>query len=260
MSKKSKIYFASDFHLGAPGALSSLDREKKIVTWLNEIQSDAKEIYLVGDVFDFWYEWKRTIPRGHVRILGKLAEICDKGTPVHFFTGNHDLWTFGYLEEEIGLIVHHHPIEINLQGKVCFIGHGDGLGPEDKGYKFLKKVFMNPICQWLFSRLHPNLSFYLANYLSSKSRISNFETDKELFKGEDNEWLVQYAKSILSKKTINLFIFGHRHLPLKIRLNEKSQYINLGEWIQYYSYGVLENGHFDMKFYNSTFTKAVNEK
>lgn len=260
MSERSKIYFASDFHLGAPGSLSSPEREKKIITWLNDIQTDAKEIYLVGDVFDFWYEWKHAVPRGYVRILGKLAEICDKGIPIHFFTGNHDMWTFGYLEKEIGLIVHRNPLEITLQGKNCFIGHGDGLGQGDKGYKFLKKLFISPICQWLFSRLHPNLSFSLANHFSTKSRISNFEKGKKKFKGEEKEWLVHYARSILLKKPMDLFVFGHRHLPLKIQLNEQSQYANLGEWIKYYSYGVLENGHFEIKFYKSKFSKPVNEQ
>lgn len=259
MSKKSKIYFASDFHLGAPNTISSREREKKIIAWLDKIQSDAKEIYLVGDVFDFWYEWKKTVPKGHVRILGKLADICDKGTPIHFFTGNHDLWTFGYLKNEIGLIVHHNPIEINLQGKNCFIGHGDGLGPRDNGYKFIKKLFLSPICQWLFSRLHPNLSISIAHYFSRRSRVSKFQTKKETFSGEENEWLVKYAKSILLKKSIDIFIFGHRHIPLMIQLNETSQYANLGEWIQYYSYGVLEDGQLEIKFYDSKFSRPVNQ-
>ena len=257
MSLKTKTYFASDFHLGVPDHAESIKRERKIISWLNEIQKDAKEIYLVGDVFDFWFEWKRAAPRGHVRILGKLAEICDAGIPVHFFTGNHDLWTFGYLEKEIGLQVHRAPIQVELQGKKCFIGHGDGLGPGDKGYKFLKKIFTNRICQWLFSRLHPNASFWLANYFSDKSRISNVDTD-EIFKGEENEWLVRYSKDILTKEHFDYFIFGHRHLPLDIKLSDNSQYINLGEWVNYNSYGVMENGLLNLNFYDSKFSKPVN--
>jgi len=258
MSAKTKIYFASDFHLGVPSHADSIARERKIVSWLTEIQKDASEIYLVGDVFDFWFEWKRAVPRGHVRILGKLAELCDAGIPVHFFTGNHDLWTFGYLEEEIGMKVYRDPIQVELQGKKCFIGHGDGLGPGDKGYKFLKKVFTNKTCQWLFSRLHPNASFALANYFSGKSRIANIDVD-QIFKGEENEWLVDYSKEILATEHFDYFIFGHRHLPLDIKLAENSQYINLGEWVQYNSYGVLENGAFELKFYDSKFYKAINK-
>jgi len=258
MSAKTKIYFASDFHLGVPNHADSIARERKIVSWLTEIQKDASEIYLVGDVFDFWFEWKRAVPRGHVRILGKLAELCDAGIPVHFFTGNHDLWTFGYLEEEIGMKVYRDPIQVELQGKKCFIGHGDGLGPGDKGYKFLKNVFTNKTCQWLFSRLHPNASFALANYFSGKSRIANIDAE-QIFKGEENEWLVDYSKKKLATEHFDYFIFGHRHLPLDIKLAKNSQYINLGEWVQYNSYGVLENGAFELKFYDSKFYKATNK-
>lgn len=258
MSTKTKIYFASDFHLGAPNHKESLKREREIVSWLEEIKKDAAEIYLVGDIFDFWYEWKRAVPRGYVRILGKLAEICDSGISVRFFTGNHDLWTFGYLEEEIGLKVHRDPIQVILQGKDCFIGHGDGLGPGDYKYKFLKKVFTSRLCQWLFSRLHPNASFGLANYFSSKSRIANIGKDA-IFTTEENEWLYSYSKEVLAKTHFDYFIFGHRHLPLDIQITDSSRYINLGEWVNYNSYGVLENGVFEMKFYKSTFTKAVNK-
>jgi UDP-2,3-diacylglucosamine hydrolase len=212
----------------------------------------------VGDVFDFWYEWKRAVPRGHVRILGKLAEICDAGITVHFLTGNHDLWTFGYLEEEIGLKIHRDPIQIELQGKKCFIGHGDGLGPADRGYKFLKKIFTSSICQWLFSRLHPNASFALANYFSNKSRIANSEADL-IFKEDVDEWLVNYAKSLLTKEHFDYFIFGHRHLPLDIELNKNSQYLNLGEWVNYNSYAILEGGKLELEFYNSKFSKPVNK-
>lgn len=257
MVPKTKIYFASDFHLGAPNHKKSLERERLIISWLNKIKEDAAEIYLVGDIFDFWYEWKQAVPKGHVRILGKLAEICDAGIPVHFFTGNHDIWTFGYLEEEIGMKVYRNPIQVNLQGKSCFIGHGDGLGPGDYKYKQLKKVFTSGICQWLFSRLHPNASFGIANYFSSKSRIANKEQDA-IFNGEENEWLVDYSKEILEKTYYDYFIFGHRHLPLEIKLSKTSTYINLGEWLTYNSFGVLENGKFELKFYNSTFTKAIN--
>jgi UDP-2,3-diacylglucosamine hydrolase len=258
MSTKTKIYFASDFHLGAPNHSESVEREKKIISWLNRIEKDAQAIYLVGDIFDVWYEWKHTIPKGYVRLLGKLAEICDSGIPIHFFTGNHDLWTFGYLEKEIGLQVHRHPIQIELQGRKLYVGHGDGLGPGDKKYKLLKKVFTSKICQWFFSRLHPNVSFALANYFSSSSRISKSSAD-EKFKGEDEEWLFQYSKEMLASEHYDYFIFGHRHLPLDIDLSKKSKYINLGEWIHYNSFAVLENGNLDLQFFESSFSKAINK-
>ena len=258
MSKQSKIYFASDFHLGTPNHSESIERERKIVSWLSAIQKDASAIYLVGDIFDFWYEWKGAVPKGHVRILGKLAEICDSGIPVHFFTGNHDLWTFGYLEEEIGMKVYRDSIQVEIQGKKCFIAPGDGLGPGDHSYKFLKKIFTSSICQWLFSRLHPNLSFALANYLSSKSRINKSENDA-VFKGDSSELLVDYSKEILALNHYDYFVFGHRHLPLDINLSDKSKYFNLGEWVKYNSYGVLENGILELKFYESKFSKAVNK-
>lgn len=257
MSTKTKIYFASDFHLGAPNQSDSFEREKKIVSWLNEIEKDAQAIYLVGDIFDVWYEWKNTIPKGYVRLLGKLAELCDSGIPIHFFTGNHDMWTFGYLEKEIGLQVHKHPVQVEHQGKKIYIGHGDGLGPGDKHYKVLKKIFTSRLCQWLFSRLHPNTSFAIANYFSSSSRVSKSNAD-DRYKGDDNEWLVQYSKDILNSEHFDYFIFGHRHLPLDIQLSKNSKYINLGEWVNYNSYAVMGKGVLELKYYKSSYSKPIN--
>lgn len=258
MNRPSKIYFASDFHLGAPNYKQSLEREKTIVAWLDLIKTDATELYLLGDIFDFWYEWKRAVPKGYIRLLGKLAELSDAGINIHFFTGNHDLWTFGYLENEIGVQIHRKPIQLELQGKKCYIAHGDGLGPGDQGYKFLKKLFTSSLCQWLFSRLHPNASFGLANYFSSKSRIANADSDK-IYNGEDDEWLVSYSKEILEKEHFDYFIFGHRHLALDINLSDTSRYVNLGEWINYNSFAVLEKGELRLDFYKSTYCKAVNK-
>lgn len=230
-----KIYFASDFHLGAPDYERSLEREKRIVSWLEEIQKDAEEIYLVGDIFDFWFEYKRAIPRGFVRLQGKIAELTDAGIPVHLFTGNHDMWIFDYLPQELGVQLHREPIEKSFFGKSFLIGHGDGLGPGDKGYKFLKKVFNNPFCQWCFARLHPNFGIWLAQKSSKSSRAYTGKSD-EVYHGDENEWLYQYCQAELEKKHTDYFVFGHRHLPLNIDLNEKSKYINLGEWINYNTY------------------------
>lgn len=230
-----KIYFASDFHLGAPDYASSLAREKKIVAWLNEIEPTAEEIFLVGDLFDFWFEYKRAIPRGFARIQGKIAELTDKGIPVHVFTGNHDMWIFDYLPKELGIQLYREPIEREFFGKKYFIGHGDGLGPGDKGYKFLKKVFANKFCQWCFARLHPNFGIWLADKSSKTSRAKTGTSD-EKFLGNENEWLVQYCKEKLTTEHYDYFIFGHRHLPLEIKVGENSTYFNLGEWINYNTY------------------------
>lgn len=243
-----KIYFASDFHLGVPTHEKSLEREKRIVAWLDEIKKDAQEIYIMGDVFDFWFEYKHSVPKGFVRLLGKIAEITDSGIPVHFFTGNHDMWMWDYLPQEIGVTVYREPIEKVYNGKSFMLGHGDGLGPGDKGYKFIKKVFSNKFCQWLFARIHPNFGIGMANYWSRKSRLSNSGTD-EKFYGNENEWLVVYCNEVLQKKHFDYFIFGHRHLPLDIPLNDKSRYINLGEWVNYNSYAVFDGVQLELKYF-----------
>lgn len=235
------VYFLSDFHLGAPTYEKSLEREKIVVEWLKQIKSHCKALYLLGDVFDFWFEYKHTAPKNYVRLLGTLAQMADDGIPIHYFTGNHDMWMFGYLEKEIGLKLYHEPIYIEINGLLLHIGHGDGLGPGDFGFKFIKKVFRNPVCQWFFARLHPNLAFGMAHFWSKKSR--NHNTENEQFLGEA-EWLVQYCRKILQKKHIDLFIFGHRHCPTIYNLTNKSQYVNLGDWINHYTYGVLEENNF----------------
>ena len=230
-----KIYFASDFHLGAPDYDSSLVREKRIVSWLNHIEKDAEEIYLVGDIFDFWFEYKRAIPRGFVRLQGKIAELTDKGIPVHIFTGNHDMWIFDYLPKELGVSLFREPIEREFFGKRYFIGHGDGLGPGDHGYKFLKKVFANKFCQWCFARLHPNFGIWLADKSSKTSRAKGAHND-EVYHGDEKEWLVLFCKEVLEKEHYDFFIFGHRHLPIEKEVGKNSMYYNLGEWINYSTY------------------------
>ena len=242
-----KIYFISDFHLGVPDHERSLEREKKIVRWLNQISSDAAIIYLMGDVFDYWFEYKHAVPKGYVRLLGKLAELSDSGIEIHYFTGNHDMWVFTYFEEELGMTIHHEPIELSVDGKLLLIGHGDGLGPRDKGYKMLKLFFRSKLCQFLFGWIHPNIGIGLANFWSRRSRIANRGKDEKNY--GDDEWLLIYSKEKLMQKHYDYFVFGHRHLPLNIQLNEKSQYINLGDWIVYFSYAVFENNELSLKYY-----------
>ena len=234
----SNIYFLSDFHLGAPDYESSLVREKKLVAFLESIKDNASEIFIVGDMFDFWYEYKKAVPKGYVRLLGKLAELSDAGIPIHFFLGNHDMWMSGYFEKELNIPVYHEPKVFERNGKKFFIGHGDGLGPGDHGYKFIKKIFRNKFCQWAFGQLHPTWGIGLANYFSQKSREKTGTSD-EHFLGEDKEWLVQFCRATLAREHYDYFIFGHRHYPIDYKLNDKSRYINLGDWIKNFTYATF---------------------
>lgn len=243
---KESIYFASDFHLGSPNLEESHKREKLIVSWLNLIEKDAKAIYLVGDIFDFWFEYKKVVPKGFVRLLGKLANLTDNGTEIHIVVGNHDLWMNDYLEKEIGITIHHNPIEIEEQKKRLFIGHGDGLGSGDYFYKILKRVFTSKICQFLFSRLHPNFSFSLAHIWSKSSRKSN----EIPFASIEKELLFGYCEKIQKNNPVDYYVFGHRHIALELKVNEKATYINLGEWISQNSYAVLKDGELNLKNYN----------
>jgi UDP-2,3-diacylglucosamine hydrolase len=241
-----KIYFASDNHLGAPTRAQSLPREKKFVKWLDTVKKDASAIFLLGDLFDFWFEYKRVVPKGFTRTLGKLVELSDSGIPIYYFVGNHDLWMNGYFEEELNISVFHKPQEYTFNDSTFLIGHGDGLGPGDKGYKRMKRVFTNPFSKWLFKWLHPDLGVKLAQYLSVKNKMISGDEDVT-FLGEDNEWLVQYCKRQLEVKHCNYFVFGHRHLPLQIDLKNNSEYINLGDWITYFTYGVFDGEKFALE-------------
>lgn len=239
MKPNSKIYFASDQHFGAPTAAASFPREKKFVAWLDTIKKDADAIFLLGDLFDFWFEYKTVVPKGFVRVLGKLAELRDAGIPIYFFVGNHDLWMGDYFTKELNIPVYHDNQEFTFNGKSFLIGHGDGKGPGDKGYKRMKKIFTNPISKWLFNWLHPDIGVKLAQYLSVKNKLISGAEDVK-FLGKENEWLVQYCNRKLNSKHYDFFVFGHRHLPLEIELTTTSKYINLGDWIGYFTYGVFD--------------------
>jgi UDP-2,3-diacylglucosamine hydrolase len=251
-----KIYFLSDFHLGAPDHDSSLEREKIIVQFLDEIKNDAAEIFLAGDMFDFWYEYKKVVPKGYVRLLGKLAELSDRNIPMHFFAGNHDMWMKDYFQKELNIPVYYHPKEFERNGKKFLIGHGDGLGPGDHGYKRLKKFFRNPISKWLFGILPPVAGMGLASYLSRRSRTQTGASE-EIFLGEDKEWLIIYCKEQLKEKNIDFFVFGHRHLAIDHRLTATSRYINLGDWIRYYTYAVFDGEKLDLKSYKGKEDKII---
>jgi UDP-2,3-diacylglucosamine hydrolase len=244
------IYFASDFHLGVSARVSSREREDQVVAWLDHCwKTDAEGFYLVGDLFEFWFEWKEVVPRGYVRFFGKLAEIADAGIPVHIFTGNHDMWMKDYLETEIGVAMHWLPLRTQLMGHEMLIGHGDGLGPGDHGYKRLKRLFAARWAKWCYARLHPNFAMGLAFFFSGKSRSS--QPPESEFLGADKEWLVAYSERKLSQdESLDFCVFGHRHLPIDYQLsNGHSRYVNLGEWLHYTSYGRLDKDGLELLYW-----------
>jgi UDP-2,3-diacylglucosamine hydrolase len=242
------IYFASDQHFGAPTPQQSKIREQKFINWLDSIKNDAEHIFLLGDLFDFWFEYKKAVPKGFVRVLGKLAELTDSGIKIHFFVGNHDLWMNDYFKTELQIETYYKPTEFVFNNKTFLIGHGDGLGPGDKGYKRMKKVFTNSVSKWLYRWLHPDIGIALAQYLSVKNKLISGQEDVK-FLGEENEWLVQYCKLKLTQKHVDYFLFGHRHLPLNIQLNQQSKYVNTGDWITHYTYAVFNGTQLLLKSY-----------
>jgi UDP-2,3-diacylglucosamine hydrolase len=248
LAKNKKIYFASDHHFGAPSSSLSLPREKHFVAWLDQVKVDADAIFLLGDLFDFWFEYKTVVPKGFVRVLGKLAEIRDSGIPIYFFVGNHDLWMEDYFQKELNIQVFRVNQEFTFADKTFLIGHGDGKGPGDVGYKRMKKVFTNPLSKWLFRWLHPDIGMRLAQYLSVKNKLISGDEDIT-FLGEDKEWLILYSKRKLETKHYHYLVFGHRHLPLKVSVGENSEYVNLGDWISYFTYGVFDGETLEIKKY-----------
>lgn len=256
MEQGKNIYFLSDFHLGVPNHEASLQRERLIVQFLTEIEDKAAAIFIVGDMFDFWYEYKQVVPKGYVRLLGKLAQLSDKGIQLHFFVGNHDMWMNNYMQQELNMPVYFEPKAFEWNGKKFLIGHGDGLGPGDEGYKRLKKIFRNPVCQWLFGVLPPQIGIGVANYMSRSSRAKTGSTD-ETFLGEDNEWLILYCKQKLRESHYDFFIFGHRHLAIDFKINERSRYINLGDWITFFTYAVFDGSDVKLLSYTNNDHKIV---
>lgn len=229
------IYFASDFHLGMPTPEASRERERRIIRWLDIVRVDAEAIFLVGDVFDFWFEYHHVIPKGFSRLQGKLAELADSGLKITLFSGNHDMWMADYFTEEMGIPVFRLPRSYEIGGKRFLIGHGDGLGPGDFTYKQLKKIFENGLARWLFRWLHPDIGVWFGNGWS-RSRKASEQHKPEVFRGDDQEWILQYCKEVEARQHHDFYIFGHRHLPLELNVATNSRYINLGEWINYNTY------------------------
>jgi UDP-2,3-diacylglucosamine hydrolase len=247
MSTRNKLYFASDMHLGSRGYATSREREARLVRWLDIIKDDAAEVFLMGDVFDFWFEYRTVVPRGYIRFLGKLAELTDAGIKLYLFKGNHDMWMFNYFEQELGATIISDELVIERGGKKFFLHHGDGLEKGDLSYKILKKIFRSPLCQWLFARLHPNLSVGVANYWSNHSRTSGLKDFEE--QNRHPELLLDYCNTVLQTEFYDYLIFGHKHRPLDVQLNEKSRYINLGEWINYNSYAVFDGNDVKLEYF-----------
>jgi len=243
-----KLYFVSDAHLGLPNEKESLVREKKLVAWLNEIEPTAEAIYLMGDIFDFWFEYKKVVPKGFTRLLGKLAHLTDNGIPIYFFVGNHDLWEYGYFEQEIGLKVFHSPQTLEIEGKRFYLAHGDGLGPFDKGYVWLKKLFTNSVAQWLFRWLHPDIGVGLAHYWSHKSRYAEGEDHLD-YLGEEKESLISHSKELLKTSHYDFFIYGHRHVALEKMLSDKTKLIYLGDWLNNFSYAEFDGEQVTLNYF-----------
>ena len=246
------LYFASDFHLG----LYKQDvhkQEQKIIVFLNyAVSNGAKQIFLVGDIFDFWFEYKRAVPKGYFRLFYTFHQIVNSGIKITLFKGNHDMWMFDYLEKECGVEIITNELELEYKGKTFFIHHGDGLGPGDYSYKFIKKIFRSKLNQWLFSRLHPNFGLWLGELLSKKSRLAKSEFEKkDQYMGDDKEFLTQFVQQMVIKKPdIDYYIFGHRHLPLNIAVGH-AHYINLGEWIHHNTYAVFDGQKMELKTWNA---------
>ena len=242
-------YFASDFHLGIDADMSSKEREAKIIRWLRIVEKDAEAIYLLGDLFDFWFEYREVVPRGYVRLLGQLATMVDNGIKIEVFTGNHDMWMFDYFQKELNIPIHKEPIDLEIQGYRLHIGHGDGLGPGDHGYKFIKRVFRSKLCQWLYARLHPNFALSLGNFWSSVSRGKEDHTPQYL--GNEKEWLYQYCYAMSERSDNDYYVFGHRHLPIDVRIRNRARYINLGDWLYHYSYGRIDQNGLQLLFFEN---------
>lgn len=248
LSPGQKIYFASDFHLGAPDHAQSRERENIIIRWLNQVQADAHTIFLLGDIFDFWFEYKYVVPKGFIRLLGKLASLQDNGTKIILFTGNHDMWMFDYLQHELDVPIVRNPVSIRINEQDLHVGHGDGLGSGDRQFKMLKKVFTSRLSQKLFAAVHPRWGMGLAHFWSQHSRRKNATKD-ESFKGKEYEWIYEYCEDLEKRYHHDYYIFGHRHLPLDIPINENSRYFNIGEWIQAKTYGVHDGQQFTLSHF-----------
>lgn len=248
----SKIYFVSDIHLGNRYLQNPMDAEKKLVRWLDKIKSDAAMIYFLGDVFDYWYEYKYVVPRGHVRFLGKLAELSDLGIKIHLFIGNHDIWMFDYLPEETGVIIHREPLTVELLGKSFFLGHGDEVGYRPLKYRIIQNIFRNRLCQILYAAIHPRWTFGFARRWSLSSRKSGLEAEKlKETQARNTKALEEFSKTYLQTHPhIHFFIFGHLHIMLDREISASARLIITGDWMQHFSYAEWDGEKLELKIFN----------
>jgi len=248
MNVRDKIYFVSDMHLGSPVFDDPRSSEKRLVRWLDSIRDEAKALYLLGDIFDFWFEYKQAVPRGFTRFLGKLAELSDAGVEIHYFIGNHDIWVYDYLPGEIGLVLHKEPFITEIFGKTFYLAHGDGLGDSSHSFKLIRWIFHNRTCQVLYRAIHPDLGIKFGYLWAKHSRRKEWEHPLP-YLGEDREHLVLYAKSCLqTHPEIDYFVFGHRHIVLDLMLNVQTRMMILGDWLQHFTYAVFDGEELVLKF------------
>lgn len=244
-----KIYFVSDAHLGSLAYTNDTYREKKLVAWLDAIKHDAAAIYLVGDIFDFWYEYKYVIPKGFVRLFGKIAELCDSGIPIHFFIGNHDIWTYGYLEKELGMQVHKQPLLTEVNGKRFYVAHGNGLGKNPFVVQMIEKIFHSTSVRFFYNMIHPSINMRLGLAWSKKNREKKRQQEITFY-GENKENLIVFAKEYVKHTPVDFFVFGHRHILLNFMIQKSTQVIFLGDWIEHFSYGVFDGENFSLEIFD----------
>lgn len=254
VSHKKKVSSLASTTLPLPSRIKDKDDyfpeheiERKLCRWIDSVKDDAKAIYLLGDVFDYWFEYKNVVPRGFVRFMGKIAEITDSGVEVHFFVGNHDVWITDYLEKECGMIVHTEPLVCDLDGKKFFLAHGDGLGDKSKSFKIIRALFHNKFCRKMFAAIHPRWTVSFAHKWSNHSRITGNIID---YLGEDKEYLISFAKEHLKVAPhINYFIFGHRHILIDLKIAPACRVVILGDWINYFSYAVFDGENLSLNLF-----------
>ena len=250
MEEKKKIYFASDAHLGLDLDGHPIDREKKLVRWMDRIKPTAKAVYFVGDMFDYWFEYRDVVPKGYTRFIGKMAEFVDSGIPVHLFIGNHDIWMFDYFQKEVGATVYYDSLEVVLDGKNFYIAHGDGLGDPSLMFRFLRSFFRNKFCQRLYKTIHPRLTVPFGYAWSNHNRRKKIGSEGENYLGEDKEYLVEFSKKYRLSHPIDYFVYGHRHIILDLSIDDdKSRVIILGDWIDKFSYGVWDGTLFSIEVF-----------
>lgn len=244
------IYFLSDAHLGSRAIRHNRTQERRLVSFLESIKNKAEAVYLMGDIFDFWYEYKQVVPKGYTRLLGKISELTDNGVEVHFFVGNHDLWMHDYLEKECGVVLHRREAVVELHGKLFFLAHGDGLGTDDRPFRLLRGIFRNSLCRFLFSALHPRWGMDFGLTWAKHSRLKHERVPDPPYMGEDKEPLVLFAKDYLrTHPEVNFFLFGHRHIELDLMLTRDARVAILGDWITQYTYGVFDGENFFLENY-----------